>query len=414
MVVDGRQPGVSAGASIPQMASILKNLGCEEALNFDGGGSTQLATPDTFINVPSESFRSVPSVWSIFKKANLETPVPTTPADQSSTDNNPIQLIWNMPNDIGTTYRLQIATSKDNWNKQVGFTPGITTNSTVLVNEDLTIAHYNFTNLTLGNTYYWSVIAYKTGDFKSYYSEPISFTYTNGIEVDWKKSDSNSKKSTWFGTNSERGLAYANNKVYVVSRNGGKKVKILDSFNGTDLGELSVSGISGGTFAFNDIEASTNGMLLACNLTINTGTSNFKIYKWANDSTKPEVFIDYTSPSNIRLGDKFTVMGDISTNAAIYAAAGAGTKVVRWIIVNGAIQSTAEITLPAAMGNQPSVTALETSADSDIIVNSIVKSTILYSSTGVDKGTLGSPFIDSDSNAIKYFELDGKKYLAIF
>ncbi|MBC7847064.1 MAG: phosphodiester glycosidase family protein [Flavobacterium sp.] len=68
LVVDGRQEGVSAGVSLPQLASILKNLGCIDALNCDGGGSSQLATPNAFINTPSESYRSIPSVWAIYKK----------------------------------------------------------------------------------------------------------------------------------------------------------------------------------------------------------------------------------------------------------------------------------------------------------------------------------------------------------
>jgi hypothetical protein len=49
-----------------------------------------------------------------------------------------------------------------------------------------------------------------------------------------------------------------------------------------------------------------------------------------------------------------------------------------------------------------------------LIVNSQAKNIILYSSTGVNKGSLGNTIVDSDSNATKYFELDGKKYLAVF
>ena len=71
LVADGRQEAVSLGASLPQMAMILSDLGCEEALNFDGGGSSQLATPNEFINVPSESFRGVPSVWAVFRKKRI-------------------------------------------------------------------------------------------------------------------------------------------------------------------------------------------------------------------------------------------------------------------------------------------------------------------------------------------------------
>ena len=68
LVADGRQAGISAGASLPQMASVLYDLGCKEALNCDGGGSSQLATPNEFINTPSESYRSIHSVWAVYKK----------------------------------------------------------------------------------------------------------------------------------------------------------------------------------------------------------------------------------------------------------------------------------------------------------------------------------------------------------
>jgi len=414
LVADGRQAGVSAGASLPQMANILYNLGCVEALNCDGGGSTQLATKDAYINTPSESYRSIPSVWAIYKKANLETPNPVTPLDRSSTDVNPVAITWNMPTETGCTYRIQIATSKVDWNKNVGFTPETNTNSIVLINEENTTGSYNFSNLTLGNTYYWTVVAYKNGTLQSNYTEPRSFIFSNSIEVGWKRASVDNTKPSWFGTDTERGLAYANNKIYVASRNGGTKVRILNFMDGTDVGELSVAGISGGTHPLSDIEGSGNGMLLGCNMTTSTGTANFKVYKWDNDTATPVLYIDYSSPSNLRLGDKFTLFGDISKNAVIFAPASGGTKVIRWLVVNGVIQTPTEITLPAVMGTVPCVAATGTNADSDFIVNSNGKNIILYSSTGVNKGTLGNTIIDIDSNATKYFELNGKKYLAVF
>jgi hypothetical protein len=414
LVADGRQPGVSAGASLPQMAFILNGLGCVEALNCDGGGSTQLATPNAYINTPSESYRSVPSVWAIYKKANLETPNPIAPLDRSSTDINPVNISWNMPSETGCTYRIQIATSKVDWNKNVGFTPETTTNSTVIVNEENTTGSYNFSNLTLGTTYYWTIVAYKNGVFKSNYTEPRSFTFSNSTEVGWKRATIDNNKPTWFGTDTERGLAYANNKIYVATRNGGTKVRILNFIDGTDVGELSTVGITGGTHPISDIEGSGNGMLLGCNMTTSTGTSNFKVYKWDNDAATPSLYIDYSSPSNLRLGDKFTLLGDISKNAMILAAASAGTKIIRWLVINGVLQSPTEITLPVAMSTVPCVAATGTNADSDLIVNSQSRNIILYSSTGVNKGTLGNTIIDIDSNATKYFELDGKKYLAVF
>ena len=43
MVVDGRQPGISEGATLPELATFLKEYGAYTAINLDGGGSASLA-----------------------------------------------------------------------------------------------------------------------------------------------------------------------------------------------------------------------------------------------------------------------------------------------------------------------------------------------------------------------------------
>jgi hypothetical protein len=40
LVIQGRSPGISEGVSLQEEAKILKDLGCYEALNLDGGGSS--------------------------------------------------------------------------------------------------------------------------------------------------------------------------------------------------------------------------------------------------------------------------------------------------------------------------------------------------------------------------------------
>ena len=40
IVVDGRQPSISNGASLADLASIFWELGCSDAVNLDGGGSS--------------------------------------------------------------------------------------------------------------------------------------------------------------------------------------------------------------------------------------------------------------------------------------------------------------------------------------------------------------------------------------
>jgi exopolysaccharide biosynthesis protein len=52
--VDGRQMGLSVGMSFPGLADYMVRLGCEEAMNFDGGGSATLWALGMVRNNPSE------------------------------------------------------------------------------------------------------------------------------------------------------------------------------------------------------------------------------------------------------------------------------------------------------------------------------------------------------------------------
>lgn len=62
LVIDGRQPGYSSGASNRETAEILCSLGVETGVNFDGGGSTNLCVCDSqgqiiTVNQPCEQRR---------------------------------------------------------------------------------------------------------------------------------------------------------------------------------------------------------------------------------------------------------------------------------------------------------------------------------------------------------------------
>jgi len=52
--VDGRQPGLSVGMSLAELAAHLRRLGCTDALNLDGGGSSTLWARGQVMNTPSE------------------------------------------------------------------------------------------------------------------------------------------------------------------------------------------------------------------------------------------------------------------------------------------------------------------------------------------------------------------------
>jgi exopolysaccharide biosynthesis protein len=44
--VDGRKPGIAVGMSYDELAREMLRLGCRQALNLDGGGSTVMAIRD--------------------------------------------------------------------------------------------------------------------------------------------------------------------------------------------------------------------------------------------------------------------------------------------------------------------------------------------------------------------------------
>lgn len=58
LTVDGRQPGVSVGATLPEMADLLLELGAHDAIALDGGGSTSFflkrADGSLLTNKPSD------------------------------------------------------------------------------------------------------------------------------------------------------------------------------------------------------------------------------------------------------------------------------------------------------------------------------------------------------------------------
>jgi hypothetical protein len=54
LTVDGRSEN-SGGATLVQLAGLMKKLGAWDAMNFDGGGSTTMVVRDKLVNVPSDT-----------------------------------------------------------------------------------------------------------------------------------------------------------------------------------------------------------------------------------------------------------------------------------------------------------------------------------------------------------------------
>ncbi len=76
VTVDGRQPGYSEGMTLPELAQLLINLGCQEAINLDGGGSTTMMVRDQIVNSPSGGApRPVANALALFTTAPVGAPI---------------------------------------------------------------------------------------------------------------------------------------------------------------------------------------------------------------------------------------------------------------------------------------------------------------------------------------------------
>ena len=67
-VVDGRQQS-SIGCTLNEFAQLLVEFGAKEAINFDGGGSSEMVVGGEILNSPSDGDeRKVGSALAVFKK----------------------------------------------------------------------------------------------------------------------------------------------------------------------------------------------------------------------------------------------------------------------------------------------------------------------------------------------------------
>lgn len=140
----------------------------------------------------------------------------------------------------------------------------------------------------------------------------------------------------WMGGTTERGMAFYDGKVYIMSRKTNPpEIVVLDGLTGDKLSAIPVDTalVKGGTFAVNDITFTPGGKILFCNLSTNSHTQPFKVYmmtgmegggytttnilSWNSQDT-----IDGVPQTSMRLGDAFGFYGDISEEGDGYILVG--------------------------------------------------------------------------------------------
>ncbi|PID91847.1 MAG: hypothetical protein CSA96_06260, partial [Bacteroidetes bacterium] len=243
----------------------------------------------------------------------------------------------------------------------------------------------------------------------------------------------------WFGSShTERGLAATPEYLFVVSRNNeaNMAVKVLNPLTGADLGELDVTGVAPGALPLNDVETSDDGQILACNLAFYheqwaaNGTWTFTIYKWSDKDAAPVAYITYDNPDELRLGDFFTVKGDLTGDAVITAAAGGTNKVLRWYVSNGNLNTSPDLielnglvetkNNTAGLYGLPKVAPLGVTSSDPFIYSSNKIFPTKFNADGsniieeLNEGNFYSENMapGADENAVITFEDDGKTFLA--
>jgi hypothetical protein len=134
VTVDGRQPGHSDGMTLFELAEFMRQLGCSQALNLDGGGSTTMVVRGNVVNRPSDAAgeRAVSNALLLIctappgKLTRLDIPVERVTVragekfdfNMTAADNfyNPLNLIdkdvfWKAPKKLGRIDRHGIFTA---------------------------------------------------------------------------------------------------------------------------------------------------------------------------------------------------------------------------------------------------------------------------------------------------------------
>lgn len=326
-VCDGRQTGGTQGATLDELAELMIELGCTNALNLDGGGSSAILASGICLNKPSDGTQRPVSSAVMFAKKQA---VPVTPS----------------------------------------FTP------------------------------LWN------------------FTQTSQLlpTTDWT-----------FPNNNARDIATDGKYVYIPVRGGtlGDGVRVINPNTGQYLQNLSMTGVSGGTFNICGISVTTDGKILVSNMTTSPSSSPFKIYEYdsANLSANPTLLLSFsgnttTNTTTARMGDNFTYEGSISNGVIRVASNSISDKYFVWQVQNGVVANNTPTVVnlynangsayTTSLGSYPHV--YPAGVDSVWIKGGGQRPSLFVQNKYV--GTVGTALQNNFGNTAYPFIFQGKHYLA--
>ena len=142
------------------------------------------------------------------------------------------------------------------------------------------------------------------------------------------------------GAGGDIGLTFIN-KTVAINAEGAQYIRWTTNewaSGGFYLDDVSISSgtISGGTFPYNQVRATSDGQIFTANLTVNAATSNLKIYRWANEDRLPKRIYDgtMTNADGVRYGDALGAWG--SGDNVTLLVSGTNPGVIGKFVWNGA------------------------------------------------------------------------------
>jgi hypothetical protein len=219
--------------------------------------------------------------------------------------------------------------------------------------------------------------------------------------------------------NNERGIAYGNGHLYLVSRSGGTFVRRLDAATGADLGApLDTTGVTGGTFTVNNAAVGSDGSIYVNNLTTASNTTAFKVYRWATEGAVPTTA--YSGDGGLagaRVGDS------LATNGAVLVAGYGSSPVVAgnngYAIIDPTTATATRVAFAATPPNGGDFRLGLSFTDATHVLGSQGSSLYRYTSYSGTTGTLiGSPAIPDPAGAtadrlLAYTVINGQSLLAV-
>ena len=231
----------------------------------------------------------------------------------------------------------------------------------------------------------------------------------------------------YLGTgNNERGLAYGNGHVYLVSRTtvggSGINVRILDQNTGADLGGLDTTGVSGGTFAVSTAAVGGDGAIYVANLTTQSTTSPYKVYRWATEaSTATVAYNGDAGLAGSRAGDSLAGIGSGSSTLLVagYNSSPAVAGNNGYAIIDPTAGTATAVGFTGTPPNAGDFRLGITFSDSSHVLGTAGSSLYRFTSFSGASGTLiGSPAIPDPAGAtadrlLAYTEIGGIPILAV-